>query len=266
MDGFGLNVGYLAMNVQKKPFDNPLVRKAINYALNKKSYIKAIYLDQAVTAKNPLPPTIWSYHDDLPDIEYDLEKAKALLKRAGLENGFETELWTLPVSRPYNPNGKKMGEMMQADLAKVGIRVKLVTYEWPTYLKKTSKGEHQMVQLGWSGDNGDPSNFLNVLLSCDGVASGSNSSRWCHRGFDEILQKALITSDVKERTKLYRKAQEIFREELPWAPIAHSRVFRAMSKKVQGYKMDPLGGDIFRYVSLEEPQQAPKEKNQEVAP
>ncbi len=252
MDGFGLNVGYLAMNVQKKPFNNSLVRAAINHALNKKAYIKAIYLDQAVPAKNPLPPTIWSYHDALEEIDYNPEKAKKLLKEAGYANGFETELWTLPVSRPYNPNGKKMGEMMQSDLAKIGIKVKLVTYEWPTYLKKTSNGEHQMVQLGWSGDNGDPSNFLNVLLSCDGVASGSNSARWCHPEFDKILQKALVTSDIKERTALYKEAQEIFRQELPWAPIAHSRVFRAMHKKVRGYKMDPLGGDIFRYVTMKE--------------
>ena len=250
-EGFGLNIGYLAMNTEKKPFDNPKVRRAISLALNKKSYIKAIYLDQAIPAKNPLPPTIWSYHDELKELEYNPQKAKALLIEAGLPQGFSAELWTLPVSRPYNPNGKKMGEMMQADLKKVGIDIKLVSYEWPTYLKKTSQGEHQMVQLGWSGDNGDPSNFLNVLLSCDGVTSGSNSARWCHPQFDQLLKDALLTSDIKERTRLYKRAQEIFREELPWVPLAHSKVFRAMNKKVQGYKMDPLGGDIFRTISLQ---------------
>ena len=86
-------------------------------------------------------------------------KAKALLKQAGYPNGFETEIWTLPVSRPYNPNGKKMGEMMQQDLAKIGIKAKLITYDWPTYLAKSRKGEHQMIQMGWTGDNGDPDNF-----------------------------------------------------------------------------------------------------------
>ncbi len=105
----GLNVGYLAFNTQKKPFDNVKVRQAINYALNKDAYIKAIYLGNAVKAKNPLPPTIWSYNKKTKDYNYNLKKAKELLAKAGYPKGFETEIWTLPVTRPYNPNGKKNG-------------------------------------------------------------------------------------------------------------------------------------------------------------
>jgi dipeptide transport system substrate-binding protein len=250
MDGAGLNVGYLAMNTQKKPFNNPWVRKAINHALNKQSYIDAIYLGNAIVAKNPLPPTIWSYNDKVVDYAYDVEKAKEYLKRAGFPAGFETEMWTLPVTRPYNPNGKKMGEMMQADLAKIGIKVKLVTFDWPTYLKKSRDGDHQMLQLGWTGDNGDPDNFLNVLLGCAAVEAGSNYARWCNKEFNNVVAKAKRTPDVKARSKLYEKAQEIFKLEAPWVPVAHSVIFRAMSNKVSGYKIDPLGGDIFHYVDL----------------
>jgi dipeptide transport system substrate-binding protein len=250
MSGSGLNVGYLAMNTQKAPLNNQLVRQAINMSLNKESYIKAIYLGHAIPAVNPLPPTIWSYNKKIKGYSHSVEKAKALLAKAGFPNGFETEIWTLPVTRPYNPNGKKMGEMMQADLAKVGIKAKLVTYDWPTYLKKAKNGEHQLIQLGWTGDNGDPDNFLYVLLGCAGVEAGANVSRWCHKNFESLLLKAKQTTNVAKRTKLYERAQKIFKTQAPWVPIAHSKVFRAMNKNVTGYKIDPLGGDIFKYVDL----------------
>jgi dipeptide transport system substrate-binding protein len=247
----GLNVGYLAMNTKKAPFNKTDVRRAINYALNKASYIKAIYLGHAMVAKNPLPPTIWSYNKNVNNYDYNLVKAKALMKKAGYSKGFETEIWTLPVTRPYNPNGKKMGEMMQADLAKIGIKAKLITYDWPTYLKKARLGEHQLIQLGWTGDNGDPDNFLNVLLGCSGVNAGSNVARWCHGKFNDLILKAKRITGKKERTKLYAKAQKIFNDQAPWAPIAHSIIFRAMVKGVKGYKIDPLGGDIFKTVDIQ---------------
>ncbi|EQC52821.1 ABC transporter substrate-binding protein [Bacteriovorax sp. DB6_IX] len=248
--GAGLNVGYLAMNTEKGPFKNTDVRKAVHMALNRDSYIDAIYLGHAKVAKNPLPPTIWSYNSNVTDYNYNPEKAKALLAKAGYPNGFETTLWTLPVSRPYNPNGKKMGELMQADLAKIGIKVKLVTYDWPTYLKKSSNGEHEMLQLGWTGDNGDPDNFLHILLGCQGVKAGSNYARWCDADFDKLVTRAKQITDKAERTSLYEKAQVIFKEKAPWVTIAHSTIFRAMAKNVEGYTIDPLGGDMFDKVEL----------------
>ena len=250
IEGPGLNVGYLAMNTQKKPFDNPLVRKAINHALNKKSYIDAVYLGNAIPAVNPIPPTLWSYDKSIKGYDYDPAKAKELLAQAGLKDGFETELWTLPVTRPYNPNGKKMGEMMQADLAKVGIQVKLVTYDWPTYLNKSRVGEHQLIQMGWTGDNGDPDNFLAVLLGCASIEAGSNLARWCDPEFNQVISRAKQISDQAQRVELYQKAQKIFQEKVPWVPLAHSVAFRAMSKRVQGYKIDPLGSDAFGLVEL----------------
>lgn len=246
----GLNVGYLAMNVEKKPLDDLNVRMAIYHALNRKSYIDAIYLGNAEVAKNPMPPTIWGYNKSTKDHEYNIQTAKEYLKKANLANGFEIELWTLPVSRPYNPNGKKMGELIQADLGKIGIKVKLVTYKWETYLAKASKGEHQLLQLGWNGDNGDPDNFLGVLLSCASISAGSNYARWCNKGFGELLSQARLTSDVAARTKLYLRAQDIFNKEVPWVPIAHSKQFRAMRANVEGYTVNPFGTEIFDNLDL----------------
>ena len=132
----------------------------------------------------------------------------------------------------------------------VGIKVKLVSYDWPTYLSKSRNGDHSLIQLGWTGDNGDPDNFLHILLGCEGVKSGSNVARWCDKKFNDLVTKAKQITAQDKRSELYVKAQRIFNKQAPWAPIAHSKVFRTMSNKVTGYKIDPLGGDIFTKVDL----------------
>lgn len=246
----GINVSYIAFNTQKKPFDNLKVREALSLAMNQKAYLDLIFKSQGTAAKNPIPPTMWSYAKSTPANIYDVEKAKKLLAEAGYKDGFETELWTLPVSRPYLPNGKKLGELVQADLAKIGVKVKLVTYDWPVYLEKSKKGEHQMIQFGWTGDNGDPDNFMNVLLGCSAVQAGSNYARWCQKDFDDLLQKAKSDSALKTRTGFYEKAQAIFTKEKPWYPVAHAKLNKVVSDKVVGYTMDPLGHDQFENVDL----------------
>ena len=250
LDREGLNVGYLAFNTEKKPFDDVRVRKAISMALNKQNYIQTIYMNRAMVAKNPIPPTIWGYNDSIKDPEYNPTQAKELLKQAGVKEGFELELWTMPVSRPYNPSGKKMGELMQADLAKVGLKVKLVTYDWPTYLEKARKGEHQILQMGWTGDNGDPDNFMHILLGCAAVKGGSNYSRWCYQPYNSLVEQAKKQTDQSKRIGLYKKAQEVFKEQSPWVTLAHAKVYRAMSKQVSGYQIHPFGGDIFDKVEM----------------
>lgn len=249
MEQQGLNVGYLAFNTEKKPFTDKRVRQALNMAINKKAILEAVFLGAGEAAKNPIPPTMWSYNEAVEDYNYDPEGAKKLLAEAGFPDGFETDLWAMPVQRPYNPNARRMAELMQEDMAKIGVKAKIVTYEWGEYLKRSKAGEHQMVLLGWTGDNGDPDNFMHVLLGC-AAAKGSNRARWCHKPFDDLLLQAKATTDQAERTKLYEQAQVIFKEEAPWFTIAHSVVSMPMSKNVEGYVMDPFGGHSFYQVDL----------------
>ncbi|MCD4676616.1 MAG: ABC transporter substrate-binding protein, partial [Desulfobacula sp.] len=197
----GLNVGYLAFNTQKAPFDNVKVRQALSMAINKQAIMDAVFQGSGKIAKNPIPPTMWSYNDAVKDYEYDVATAKKLLAEAGFANGFETDVWAMPVQRPYNPNARRMAEIIQADWAKVGVTAKIVSFEWGEYLKRSKNGEHQTVLLGWTGDNGDPDNFLAVLLGCDAVGA-SNRAQWCYKPFDDLLMKAKQVSDIAERTKL----------------------------------------------------------------
>jgi len=250
MEQEGLNVGYLGFNTEKAPFDNVQVRQALNMAVNKQAIIDAVFQGAGAIAKNPLPPTIWSYNEDVEDYPYDPDAARELLAEAGYPDGFSTDIWAMPVQRPYNPNARRMAEVIQADWAEVGVDAEIVTYEWGEYLERTRLGEHQSLLLGWTGDNGDPDNFLYVLLGCAAAQDSTNRARWCHEPFEDLVVQAKRTTDRAERTRLYEEAQVVFKEQAPWITIAHSVVFMPMRDEVQGYRIDPFGGHEFYGVSL----------------
>lgn len=242
----GLSVGYLAFNTEKKPFDNVLVRQALNYAVDKKAIVDAVFMGSGTVAKSPIPPTMMGYKKDLPDYDYNPEKAKALLKQAGYANGFETNLWSMPVQRPYNPNSRRIAEMIQSDWAKVGVKAKIVTWEWGEYLSGLRKGEHATALYGWMSDNGDPDNFADTLLSCDSIKSGSNAAHWCNKDYDALVTKAKETSDPAARAKLYQQAQTIFYQQAPWLTLANGKTFYATRSNVTGYSVSLMGSDFSK--------------------
>ncbi|MFZ3082272.1 ABC transporter substrate-binding protein [Rhodoferax ferrireducens] len=251
MEQPGLNVGYLAYNTTKKPFDDVRVRKAVNMAINKQAIVDAVYLGTGMAAKNPIPPTQWSYNNAVKDDPFDPAAAKKLLAAAGLPDGFTTDLWAMPVQRPYNPNARRIAELMQADLAKIGVKAEIKSFEWGEYRKRMQAGEHQMGMLGWTGDNGDPDNFLNTLLGCSSAkANGSNVAKFCFQPFEDLIQKAKVVTNPAERTKLYEKAQVIFKEQAPWFTIAHAVQLKPVRKEVIGFKLSPFGRHTFYGVDI----------------
>jgi len=245
----GFNLGFIAYNTTKKPLDNVLVRRALDMSINKKAIIDSVYQGAGQAATNPMPPTQWGYNPSLRDAPYDVDKAKALLKEAGYPDGFDLTLWAMPVQRPYNPNARLMAEMLQADWAKIGVRTNIVTYEWGEYIRRGHAGEHEAMLIGWTGDYGDPDNWLGVLLGCDAV-KGSNFSKWCYKPFDDLIKAGRSTTDIEERTRDYMQAQVIFKDQVPFTPIAHSRVYQPMSKDVTGFKIDPFGPTQFWNIGL----------------
>ncbi len=238
-----MNVGYMAMNFDKKPLGNPLVRRAINHAINKEEMIEALYAGLAEPAKNPLPPALWGYNDDIEEYEYNLEKAKELLAEAGYADGFKTTLWAMPNPRPYMPQPKLIAQTIQSNLKEIGVEVEIKSYDWATYLQKLENGEHDMCLMGWTGDNGDPDNFLYVLLDKDNAVKGSSGNYSFYRSdkLHDILIKAQVTMDRDERIKLYNEAQEIIHNDAPWVPVAHSTPPLALKDVVMNYIPSPLG-------------------------
>ena len=247
----GLNVGYLAFNNTKAPFTDRRVRLALNMAIDKKAILDAVYGPAGQPAKNLIPPIMWSYDNAIVDYPLDPEAAKKLLAEAGFPNGFETDLWAMPVQRPYNPDARRIAELMQADLMKVGVRAKIVSYEWGEYRKRVQNGEDQMAELGWTGDNGDPDNFFTPLASCAAARPGGGSaSKWCNQEFDAVINKARGLSDQADRAKLYTQAQVIMHEDAPFFLIAHSVTFQPMRKEVTGFVMSPIGAQSWNNVDL----------------
>jgi len=248
----GLNIGYLAYNTSKKPFDDVRVRKALNMTIDKKAIVSAVYLSTGVAATNPIPPGQWSYNKAIKDDAFNPAEAKKLLTAAGYPNGFSTDLWAMPVQRPYNPNAKRIAELMQADLAKIGVKAEIRSFEWGEYRKRMQNGEHQMGMMGWVGDNGDPDNFLNTLLGCASARSnGSNVAKFCYKPFDDLVLKAKQVTNLQERTRLYEKAQVVFKEQAPWFTIAHAVQIAPVRKEVVGYKLSPFAKHSFYGVDIQ---------------
>ncbi len=248
----GLNVGALMYNTQQKPFDDVRVRKALNMAINKQAIIDAVFQGAGQVAINPIPPTMWSYNKAIKDDPYDPEAAKKLLEEAGVKD-LKMNVWAMPVSRPYMPNARRTAELIQADFAKVGVTVEIVSYDWAEYLKRASAVDHDgAVIVGWTGDNGDPDNFLGVLLCCASV--GSQQPR-------RVVQQGLRRPDQQGQDGVRPgRAHQALRTgpghlQGPGA-VGDARPLQGVhadaARSVTGFAMDPLGIHRFDGVDIAE--------------
>jgi peptide/nickel transport system substrate-binding protein len=252
----GMNIGYLSFNHTKEPWKSNLhLRKAIAHAINRKAIVDNLYQGMGQVAKNPIPPTMWGYNESIPGFKYDVELAKAELAKAGFPEGKglpEITLWSMPVPRPYNPEGMKIGVAMSSDLAKIGINARVVTYEWGTYLKRQREQPEDMdlFQLGWTGDNGDPDNFLAVLF--DGLASSSVRTQWHNEEYHKLILQGKQTVDQNKRAEIYKKALQLIYDEVPVISVAHSTVITPVRKEVMDFKQHPTNSQRFKNVWLDQ--------------
>jgi peptide/nickel transport system substrate-binding protein/dipeptide transport system substrate-binding protein len=243
-----LNISYLAFNLRKAPTDLREVREALDIAVDRAAIFKALFpRGDALQAVSAFPPSIPGFNKDLKN-EYNPERARALLAKAGFANGLELDLWALPVSRPTNPNGQLMAQLIQQDWAKIGVKATIKTYEWGEYLKRANKGEHSFYMSGWSGETGDADEFLTPNLSC---AANKTGIKFCNPEFEKLIDAARANPDPKLRRELYEQAQVIFKRERPWITMAHSTVYIPMRRDVQGFVMAPNGSVDFENVYRE---------------
>ncbi|MFC0525378.1 ABC transporter substrate-binding protein [Pontibacillus salicampi] len=248
-----MNVGYMAMNTDKEgPLADKKVRQAINLAINKEDLIK-LFEGLGKEAKNPMPPSLWGYNDSVEPYGYDPEKAKTLLAEAGYGDGVDVTLYTMSNPRPYMPQPKVTAQAIQQMLAEVNVNVEIVENEWETHQTKTQNGEHDMAFLGWTGDNGDPDNFLYVLLDKDNAKKGSagNIAFYKNDEVHDLLTKAQTEMEQEKRVDFYKEAQKIIHEDAPWVPVAHTTPPVAAQSNVGGYIPHPTGSEAFNHITLE---------------
>ncbi|HHW42047.1 MAG TPA: ABC transporter substrate-binding protein [Syntrophomonadaceae bacterium] len=239
----GMNINYMGFICDRPPFNNVKLRQAVSYAINKEELVKYLYKDLAQVAPSMLPDFIPGYDPSLKGIPYDPEKAKQLLKEAGYPNGLKVKMITYSNPRPYNPvGGEKLAAAVQAQLAKVGIQAEIQSYPWKEYkdaLFKVADGA-QIFFYGWTGDNGDPDNFLSLLETKE-IESSLNSAKYSNPQVDKLLVEGRTTLDMNRRIEIYKELQKIVENEAPWVFISHGKTLAAYRPGVKNFKYHPTG-------------------------
>ena len=241
-----LVTGYIAMNTQHKYLNDVRVRKAINMAFDRQTHVDQLFgKGNALVGVNPYPPTMIGYNTHNQNPPRDLDKARALLRQAGVPEGTVITLFTRNGGGMTNPNPRLSAEMLQADLKQIGLKLDIRVMEWAEMLRRAKAGEADMVSAGWAGDNGDPDNFLTPLLSCAAAKNGENYARWCNPRFQVLIDHARETADPDQRAALYVQALAVYDEAKPWINMAHPKVFTALRENVEGYVINPMTNNNF---------------------
>lgn len=245
-----LSTGYIAFQQCTDPFDKLEVRQAIAHAVNWAALIPAFYGDYGQLAGSFQPPAIMGHNPDIQPYEYNPDKAKELLAAAGLPDGFETDFWYIPVIRGYFPDSKAIGEAIAADLAKVGIKVNLLTEDWGAYLDDRNQGKFPMWMLGWGSDNGDPDNYIGYHFA---HPVGEPKPEDCY-GNDELAQLLIdgrIEADPAAREAIYMQAEELVHADVARIPVVWTTSTTVFRKEVQGYE-PVVFRDWYEFLSVAE--------------
>lgn len=242
------NVAYVGINQAKPPMDNPLVRQAVAYGLDRSAVVNDLYGGRGQTTNQFLPPQLFGYaRKGVPSYPYNPEKAKQLLRQAGLTLPVKIDFWfPTDVSRPYMPDPSGNFRIFQAGLAKPGFEVTARSAPWrPDYLGTVQSGGAQLFLLGWTGSYGDPGNFLNVHFGVKKQQFGfDNPSLFA------LLAKADAETDPTRRTALYQAASIAVMKFLPVVPYVHSTPALAFRSNVKGFIASPVGLDPFWLLTL----------------
>jgi peptide/nickel transport system substrate-binding protein len=244
------NSAYLAMNIDRKPFDRLPVRKAVAYALDVQAIVKDFFPTGAEVANNWTPPGMVGENSSVKAYTMDDRRARELLASAGLRNGFKTELFYPAIPRPYMPDPQGVAKEVADQLRRVGIDAKLDPFDWSVFLDKIHNGEHAMVLTGWSGDNGDPDNFMYTLLDKDSARrpNALNYSFWRDETYHQLMLQGQETSDPAQRALIYERANAMIHDVVPSIPIVHSAVPVAMRTSIAGYIPSPDTSIAFEYL------------------
>ncbi|QDX99361.1 glutathione ABC transporter substrate-binding protein GsiB [Pectobacterium carotovorum subsp. carotovorum] len=244
---------YISMNVTQKPFDNPKVREALNYAINKEALIKVAFSGYATPAEGPLPSSI-DYSVKYHPWPYDPAKARELLKEAGYPNGFTTTLW----SSHNHSTAQKVLQFTQQQLAQVGVKVQVTAMDAGQRAAEVEgKGVKEtgvrLFYTGWSASTGEADWALSPLFATASWPPAQfNTAFYSNPQVDADLANALKTTDRTEKQKLYNDAQDKIWADAPWIFLATERLVSANSKKLTGFYVMPDTLFSFEEADLKE--------------
>jgi peptide/nickel transport system substrate-binding protein len=250
IDRPAFNVAYVGINQKMAPMDKLEVRQAIAHGLDRQAVIDNFYAGRGEVAKEFMPPSLEGYADDVTEYPYDPAKAKSLLQQAGVQVPLQIDFWyPTDVSRPYMPDPKRNFEAFAASLNKSGFKVVAHSAPWsPDYLGRTSEAKAGHLHLlGWTGDYGDPDNFIGTFFQTEQSQWGFNNPE-----IFNLLDQAETETDAARRTALYQEANRTIMDFLPGVPYAHTKPALAFDANVKGYVPSPVSLEPFSTVSIEE--------------
>ena len=237
----GPHVWFLILNTKEGPFASKEIRRAANFAINKTALVDNILQGTAEVAAGPTPPAFaWAFDEDLEPYPYDPEEAKRLLEEAGYDGEEITFYVTEGGSGMLDPIA--MGTAIQADLEAVGMKVKIETYEWNTYLGLVNpglEGKADMAEMAWMTNDPDTLPFLTLRTEAWPDQGGFNSGYYSNEKVDELLEAARRATDQDERAKLYREMQSIVQEDAPWVFVANWKQNAVTKASVENFKLQP---------------------------
>ena len=236
---------YIGLNCQMPPLDDRRVRQALNYAVNKEDVV-ALLNGRGVPAKGIVPPGMPGYASDVTGYPYDPERARALLRAAGHEDGFSTELWTQGSDLDL-----KIGQKIQHDLSAVGVTMEIKQVAWSSFLEAIRQPRTvPLFDLGWSADFPDPSNFLDVLFH-SGRWDANNHTFYANAEFDRLLEHARTLPDRVARNREYLTAERLLVDDAPVILLYHPISYVMLQPRVHGYTIHPLLPSRFTEVWLD---------------
>jgi peptide/nickel transport system substrate-binding protein len=245
-------VSYLAMNTQRRPLNDPRMRRAIAHAIRREALVKLIYQGVGIPAIGPLPPNVWGARSDVVTYPYDPARARKLLAEVGWrpEHAVSLKLYAPSSASPYMPDPERVAGIIKTCLGEVGIPVEVVLNEPGEHQRALWAGEHDLALHGWFNDNGDPDNFLYTLLDSDNTTGSrpSNIAFYSNAWFHDVINVAQRTTDRTERERLYSQAQAILATDVPWVALAHSKVVFAQRIGIRGLVVQPSAMGLYREV------------------
>ncbi|MBI4684701.1 MAG: ABC transporter substrate-binding protein [Nitrospirae bacterium] len=230
----GINIYYLGLNCSKKPFDNPTLRKAVSYAIDREKILKTIYEGRGRLASGPVPDILRKWK--APELyEYNPAKAKDMIKTAGYPNGLEVNFYITADNEVVD-----IAEVIQSYLKEVGIKANIKQLEWSAYKDAINKGETDMFWLSWWADYSDPENFLFPLFHSSNLGPAGNRARYKNPEADAFIENGQHARTLKERDAFYEKAERIIVDDAPWVFFWHKTDYTLRQPSIKNYQIYPI--------------------------
>jgi peptide/nickel transport system substrate-binding protein len=243
------NVAYVTINQGPgSPMNELKVRQAVAHGLDRASVVRQFYYGTGRVAHQFQPPSLFGWTNKVPRYAYNPARARQLLNSSNCKVPCKIEFWyPTGVTRPYMPDPKRNFEAFAASLERSGFDVEERSAVWgAVYIPKVNEGSAGDLNLiGWTGDYGDPDNFLGTFFRNFNPQFGFN-----HAGIRNILNRALNEPNFKRRVQLYQQANIMIMKYIPGVPYAHATPALGAEKRIQRLIATPVGGVWFQFTSF----------------